>query len=483
MIIEQLILSLIYFAFNYLDFILIFLVAAILMHCFCDDAIVVSKKRTLLFGAGNLVLSIGIAVSQLFTGYIYGYIVGFISRKLQQEIDYVATMESFYYIQSIPLYLWTAFMIAFRKGSGVKKTVLRMIGSFCFFWLFSTACAIPGALIRYGVTEIGLFSKHLTEVTIFDLTVNEISRCAFQLVLLLILYFGFYRKGVALRLRKVDAAALVVYYIILRVLVELFSLAEKENIPLGSGNPAVRIILISAMLLLIVMIPVLLVRTRLGASYKEMNTYQQNFLEAELNASRQYKAAQEDTRAFRHDVQNNLTAIAMLMQEGKIDEAERYLNDMRTEVNALSPKVVSGDDMVDSLISSKLAKMSENGIRFSMDGVIDGGLNWKPMDICTVFANLLDNAIEAASQTEDGFIRLECKKTGHHRLIRASNSCKENVDCESLLSGESHITSKADKSLHGYGIGNIRKTVEKYGGMMQISCAERVFTMELLLAK
>ena len=91
--------------------------------------------------------------------------------------------------------------------------------------------------------------------------------------------------------------------------------------------------------------------------------------------------------------------------------------------------------------------------------------------------------IEAASQTEDGFIRLECKKTGHHRLIRASNSCKENVDCESLLSGESHITSKEDKSLHGYGIGNIRKTVEKYGGMMQISCAERVFTMELLLAK
>ena len=481
--IEQLIWSLIYYVFNFLDFILIFLVAAILMHCFCNDAIVVSKKRTLLFGAGCLVIFIGITVSQFFTSYIYGYIVGFISSKLHQEMDFGEAMDVFLFLQSIPLYLWTAFMIAFRKGSGVKKTILRMIGSFCFFWLFSTACAIPGGLIRYCVTETGMFSKHITEVSLFDFAVNEISRCVFQLVLLLILYFGFYRKGVALRMRKVDVVALVVYYIILRVQVELFRMAEKEDVPLGSGSLAVRSMLIAAMIMLIVMIPVLLVRNRISASYKELSTYQQNFLEAELNASRQYKEAQEDTRAFRHDVQNNLTAIAMLMQEGRIDEAERYLNDMRTEVNALSPKVVSGDDMVDSLISSKLAKMSENGIRFSMDGVIDGGLNWKPMDICTVFANLLDNAIEAASQTEDGFIRLECKKTGHHRLIRASNSCRENVDCESLLSGESHITSKEDKSLHGYGIGNIRKTVEKYGGMMQISCAERVFTMELLLAK
>ena len=483
MIIVQLIWSLIYYVFNFLDFVLIFLGIAILMHCFCDDAIVVSKKRTLLFSAGSLVILIGITVSQVFSGYIYGCIVGFISKKLQQEIDYGSAMDIYYILQSIPMYLWMTFMIAFRKGSGVKKIFLRMIGSFCIFLLFSTACSIPKELIQYGVNETGMFSKHLTEVSLFDLAVLEISRCAFQIVLVLILYYGFYRKGVALRMRKVDVAALIAYYLMLRGLTVLFHQVEKEEIQLGGGNPAVRIVLIASMLLLIVMIPVLLVRTRLSASYKELNAYQQNFLEAELNASRQYKAAQEDTRAFRHDVQNNLTAIAMLMQEGRIDEAERYLNDMRTEVNALSPKVVSGDDMVDSLISSKLAKMSENGIRFSMDGVIDGGLNWKPMDICTVFANLLDNAIEAASQTEDGFIRLECKKTGHHRLIRASNSCKENVDCESLLSGESHITSKEDKSLHGYGIGNIRKTVEKYGGMMQISCAERVFTMELLLAK
>lgn len=39
------------------------------------------------------------------------------------------------------------------------------------------------------------------------------------------------------------------------------------------------------------------------------------------------------------------------------------------------------------------------------------------------------------------------------------------------------------KALHGCGIGNIRRTVEKYGGMMRLSCAERVFTVEIILSK
>ncbi|MBP3272292.1 MAG: GHKL domain-containing protein [Ruminococcus sp.] len=45
------------------------------------------------------------------------------------------------------------------------------------------------------------------------------------------------------------------------------------------------------------------------------------------------------------------------------------------------------------------------------------------------------------------------------------------------------MTSKEDKSLHGYGVGNIRKTVEKYGGMMRLTCKDKIFTMELILQK
>ena len=140
--------------------------------------------------------------------------------------------------------------------------------------------------------------------------------------------------------------------------------------------------------------------------------------------------------------------------------------------------------MLDALISTKLAKITEDGIDFTIDGVADGGFDWKPIDVCTVFANALDNAIEACELLEDEdarFIRLEFRKTRHQRLIILSNSTSQEVDCEKLLSGTVNMTTKKKRSLHGYGVRNIRRTLEKYGGMMELSCEDGIFTMNMIL--
>ena len=132
-----------------------------------------------------------------------------------------------------------------------------------------------------------------------------------------------------------------------------------------------------------------------------------------------------------------------------------------------------------------MAKMSEEGIDFTIDGVADGGMGWKAIDICTVFANALDNAIEACMRTEpdtDRFIRLEIRKTAHQRLMTLTNTSPDGVDCEKLMMNGVHLTSKADKQLHGYGVRNIRKTVEKYGGMTRLSCENGVFRLEMILS-
>ena len=286
-----------------------------------------------------------------------------------------------------------------------------------------------------------------------------------------------------MKMRKIDILFFGLYALFVEGMVVLMAIADADEIKIFGSDERVMVIMMMLLLMLNFAVPLFMMRARVSTHFKQLSDYQQTFLETELNASRQYKAAQEDTRAFRHDVQNNLSVVAMLMEQGKVAEAQQYLNDMRTEVNALSPKVVTGDEMLDSLVSSKMAKMEELGIKFKLDGVIDGGLDWKPMDTCKVFANLLDNAIEAASKTEEPFIELTFKKTDHHRLVRASNSCIGDVDCEKLMSGEGRVTSKEDKSLHGYGVGNIRKTVEKYGGMMRLTCEDKVFTMELILQK
>lgn len=459
----------------------LYLACACFLHCFFDDAIVITKKQLLIAAGGFLELLIQGIPRSMIIGFVIGVFVGAMSSAYQ--VDYtpsVSDQEKMIELFSLPIYLGIVLMLSVIPNSGFRKTVRRFFAALLTMGIISTALDLSTEMLLYCATETGLFSTSIVEVSLEKLISIQLLTSFFGIILTLILYFRIYRRGITLRMRKTDLFSILLYFIVELLMYFFFKVIEMKKIPLAGGSTVLRIIIVGIMLLLLIVMPVLIIRSRISVSYQERNAYQEKFLEAELEASRQFRQAQEDTRAFRHDIQNNLTVIAMLMQEGKTREAEQFLNDMRTEVNALSPRIVTGDDMVDSLISAKLRRIEELGIDFKTDGVIDGGLNWKPMDICTLFANLLDNAIEAASQTEQGFITLEFRKSEHHRLIRASNSCPEDVDCRALTAG-SHITSKPDKSLHGYGIGNIRRTVGKYGGMMKITCENHVFTMEIIL--
>ena len=211
---------------------------------------------------------------------------------------------------------------------------------------------------------------------------------------------------------------------------------------------------------------------------------QESFLMAEMNAAAAFRESQEETRAFRHDIRNNLQALELMMKARKYDEAENYLSELSDEIGGFSPRFITGDDMLDTIISMKYREIEDLGIDFKIIGVIDGGIGWSPMDVCNVFANAFDNAIEAiasADSPDTKWIRLEFKKTKHNRLITLSNGCTpaEGMKAEYLLSPG--FTTKKEKSDHGFGLYNIQKTVEKNNGIFKINPEEKSFTLEILV--
>lgn len=453
----------------------IYIAETMLLYSFYNDGVCLTKKRSIV----EFISVLGIELASFISGII---VEAFALKERFPEVELDSIL--IYTLTYANLFIFLC-CISFKKGLGVKKTILRMLVALVIYYLISLNFRLISSMAFFCVTESSNINKDALDLTEKEFLINDAISLACSLIMIAYLYFNYYKKHFSVRPRKLDRVFVGLYFVFLLVLLTIFTNVDgsDEDISVSIKEPVIRVMIVLALLVLMIAVPILMIRGRVNAYYKEVNAYQQTFLETELNASKQYKAAQEDTRAFRHDVQNNLSVVAMLMEQGKIEEAQQYLNDMRTEVNALSPKVVTGDEMIDSIVSSKLPKMEEIGIKFDLDGVIDGGLDWKPMDICTVFANLIDNAIEASSKTEEPFIDLAFKKTDHHRLVRASNSCIENVDTDKLMSGEAHVTTKENKSLHGYGVGNIRKTVEKYGGMMRLSCEDKVFTMELILPK
>ena len=212
---------------------------------------------------------------------------------------------------------------------------------------------------------------------------------------------------------------------------------------------------------------------------------QELYLQSELEHFRQYMHAQEETRRFRHDIRNNLLCMNEMLATGDNEKLGQYIKDMVEITDSLSFKYVTGDMLLDSILNSKAQYMEQEQIQFELDGVLAGGLTWKPMDICAVFANAIDNAVEACQKlpAEQRYISMQIKSSPQFWLIAIENSVAKAVDTKKLFQKNGGYTSKSDSSRHGIGTYSMKQTVESYGAVLKADCTDSVFTLEIMIDK
>ena len=437
---------------DYLLSLILYISAVMIIHCFFDDEVRLRRQNLFFYGCTGFVLEV-----------IYFFV---------QDNSFGGVISALLYMAG------GVFGAMLDKGRRVRRffsvSVLMVL-------LAAVGLMFTHALLYcIGQSELMLCEDNR------ELCSNFCNLSNILLFLLVILYLTkqYINKGRTMPLRTIDKVYLSLYLVYMVVISKVFAWLEVEKAAFAEEYGSVKLFTSLVAIAIALLIPMFIIRNRQTDYFNKLSEQQKSFLEAELAASKQFREAQEETLAFRHDVQNNLSVVSQLMSEGKYKEAERFINDMHEHVAALSPKIVTGDEMLDSLIASKMAKMTDAGINFTIDGVADGGIGWKPMDICTVFANALDNAIEACQRVAERrkrFIKLEIRKTAHQRLIMLVNSSDDEVDCEKLMNSEVPLTTKEDKQLHGYGVRNIRRTVEYYGGMLRMSCEDGQFRLEMIM--
>ena len=380
------------------------------------------------------------------------------------------------YICLLSLLLVAEYLVLLYREYASVKYYLKGILSFFIISLIINVYVVILTLVFLPLVMYD-FNIYLLEVVPFVFI-------AFKIIPSVFLYFRIIRKKLFLKMRVRDGLFSVFIFFI--CIYHAFIPLIFEFINSDSGDYSVESLMILYVIkafsfILMVTILLLQLGVRLSVFYSQESRNMERFLELELAASRAYKNAQEETRAFRHDINNNLSVISSLMQQKKYDQAEEYVNTLRGNISALSPSVVTGDEMLDSLLSAKKSECDRSGIDFRINGAVEGGLGWNAVDICSVFANAMDNAIEACSQLPPDHpkrIELSFRKTDFQRIITIKNSIAAPVDCSKF---EERYTSKKDKGMHGYGIKNIRTAVEHYGGMTQFSSTESEFTLTILL--
>ena len=173
-------------------------------------------------------------------------------------------------------------------------------------------------------------------------------------------------------------------------------------------------------------------------------------------------------RSLYHDMKNHLLLLEEYPQNTKlISGLKRQLDDFENYYN-------TGNEFLNVIIRDKARKAKENQIDFKCT-IQFGNMNFiNPLDISTIFGNALDNAIEATIKLppEERIVTVRGKQIQEMFIIIVENSAK---------AGNTNKTSKADTLLHGFGIANIKKAVEKYNGEITTRYQDNRFEIRVIL--
>ncbi|MDE6425460.1 MAG: GHKL domain-containing protein [Ruminococcus sp.] len=210
------------------------------------------------------------------------------------------------------------------------------------------------------------------------------------------------------------------------------------------------------------------------ASLKQENLFYHNQLKS-MNES------VNDTRAFRHDIQNHFNMIEGYLKANKFDEAISYLQELKkSNIMSADAIVNTGNFIVDSVMNYKLSTIQDLNIDTNLEIFIPQKINIDTVHFVSILTNLLDNAIEALRSMEESdnkILRIRIAYTKGRLMILFQNSYEGDI----VYEDGSICSSKTDAEAHGYGLENVKKALEPYNGLLKITHNGGIFSIQALL--
>ena len=163
-----------------------------------------------------------------------------------------------------------------------------------------------------------------------------------------------------------------------------------------------------------------------------------------------------------HDIKHHLRALERLLQNGDQREALSYIESVQEPLQCKMIPVHTGVDIVDTVIYEAKEKAEQRNILLLVETpILPSGLKLEDREFCVLFANLLNNALEAAKEQ----IRLNIAVTAGFLVIEMKNDYKE----KPLVKNNHFVSEREQDSLaHGWGMKIIEQIVGKYQGELSI---------------
>lgn len=213
-------------------------------------------------------------------------------------------------------------------------------------------------------------------------------------------------------------------------------------------------------------------------SLKLENEIMKEKIESQYRHYLEIQKSQMKVRKLYHDLNNHLLCIENM--EYNTRNSNEYIENLKAELKGSYCIKSSGNMILDIIIKEKMNICNDNNINFFYDINFSKCNFIEMIDVCSIFSNLLDNAIEASNKidnVEKRNIRIIGNIVNSFFVIKC-----ENYKLNKITKKKNKIVSdKKDKFLHGIGIESIKNSVQKYNGNLVIDTLDNNFVVHIYI--
>ena len=380
----------------------------------------------------------------------------------------------------------TSVFIFIHENYIIETLIYAIVIIGLIFMLYSekpSRVVIVAVGIILGLSMIDTMTGILFNVTmeLFSINGEILSNLVASLISCIMIYFvgKVYQKNAVASLNSIGVANLIGFIILLAVdtfVVTVIETQPNADLYTGSRRSLYLVSIVFVIIGIFIQLAAVILLFTQRNVYKEKKELTDRYLNEQKNHYEYLENREKETKKFRHDLKSHMELISNLAKERQYERMNAYLEQMDIKIDGFGKMVTVQNGIVDAIINQYYAKAGQCGVSMEVKGRFPVDCTIDAFDLCTIFSNVLSNALEAAVETEEKYISVECAYTDVAIMIIVRNSYKP----DATNGGGQWRTRKSDLDYHGYGLENIKDSVKKYKGDLDIETKDNIFNLRIL---
>lgn len=202
--------------------------------------------------------------------------------------------------------------------------------------------------------------------------------------------------------------------------------------------------------------------------------------QSQLSDYEQYKVVDNlyrREREFRHDINNKLITAQSLLNQGANQELSNFLQELSGAVSRHRYAEYCENSLINTVLNNKIDTANSLGIQVETDACV-GKLPLPGTDLCSLFSNILDNAVDACRALppeHEKCIYLAVRVQNNYLIVTCKNPALHGPSSEIRIGTDGKGTDR------GWGLGILSRMAQQYSGNLHTEFTEGYFLLQIAL--